>query len=94
MRTKMFRLMLPAFVIGLAVFSAFAFTGSGNQALLAPETGWINLPGEPCAIRVQCDAQLGPVCTAVYNGQTHQAFGKINPESMTCTKVLYRTQVK
>lgn len=89
MRTKLFKLSLPAFVIMLAVCSAFAFTGSGNQALLAPETGWINLPGNPCAIEVSCRNDSGVLCTAFYNGEVHQAYGKTDPK-MACTKVLYK----
>lgn len=91
MKAKILKIVLPSFVILVAVFSAFAFKSTENKKLLTPETGWINLPGDPCAIKVQCDTTPTPfVCTAIYNGITYQALGKTNPQMMICNKVLYR----
>lgn len=91
MKAKIFKMVLPAFILMLAVFGAFAFKNADNKALLAPETGWINLPGQPCFLEVSCDDALSPfVCTTIHNGVTRQAFGKENPQSMVCDKVLYR----
>lgn len=90
MRTQFFKMVLPAFVLLLAVFGAFAFKGADSKAVLAPESGWINLPGQPCAVQVQCNNDPGPVCTAIYQGTSHQVFGKLNPQAMACNKVLSR----
>ncbi|WP_027126467.1 DUF6520 family protein [Gelidibacter mesophilus] len=94
MKTKFLRSILPAFVFMLAVVSAFAFKGIEEKALLAPETGWINLPGTPCTVAVECDNNplLEEVCTVIYNGVRHQAFGKQDPSSMNCARVLYKLQ--
>ncbi len=91
MKAKILKTVLPAFVLMLAVFSAFAFKRAENKALLALENGWINLSGQPCHVQVQCDNTTSPfVCKAVYNGVEHQAYGKVNPKVMSCTKILYR----
>ncbi|MGV3460263.1 MAG: DUF6520 family protein [Flavobacterium sp.] len=92
MKTKFFKMVLPALTLMLAVFGAFAFKTVDSKALLAPESAWINLPGQPCAVEVQCDNTPGLTCTAIYQGTTHQAFGKVNPSQMICNKVLYRPQ--
>ncbi|WP_417558493.1 DUF6520 family protein [Mesoflavibacter zeaxanthinifaciens] len=94
MKTKKFKTVLPVFVLILAIASAFAFKDTEESPLLAPETGWINLPGTPCAIAVECDNNplLEVVCTAIYNGVEYQAFGKPNPSSMLCSRVLYKPQ--
>ncbi|MGV3460261.1 MAG: DUF6520 family protein [Flavobacterium sp.] len=89
MRLKFLKSILPVFTLVLAVFSAFAFK-SADEKLLAPESGWINLPGLPCAIITQCDNTPGSVCTAVYQGSVYQAFGKEFPTAMFCNKILYR----
>ncbi|MGQ2981865.1 DUF6520 family protein [Flavobacterium sp.] len=89
MQLKKHKTVLPAFALLLAVFSAFAFKSVGDEQLLAPENGWINLPTEPCAIQVQCDNTITQfVCTGIYQGITYQAFGKTAP--LRCNKVLYR----
>lgn len=91
MKTNFLKIVLPAFVLMLAVFGAFAFKNVEKSALLAPETGWINLPGQPCSVQVECDNTVKPfVCTAIHNGTSQQAFGKISPQAMSCNKVLYR----
>jgi hypothetical protein len=91
MKTKILKLVLPAFVLMLAVGSAYAFKFEENKALLAPKTGWINLPGEPCAIEVQCsDTPSDQICTAIHNGNLYQAFGKNNPQIMICIQILFR----
>jgi len=94
MKTKKMKSVLPACIFMLAIVSAFAFKGIEENPLLAPETGWINLPGTPCAIAVECDNNplLEVVCTTIYNGVEHQAFGKPNPSSMNCSRVLYKPQ--
>lgn len=86
MKTGFFKSVLPALALLLAVTAAFAFKGADDR--LAPETGWINLPGSPCAIDVECDTDGGSECTLFYDGQYHTAYGKIAP--MTCTKTLKR----
>ena len=89
MKTKIFKMLLPTFAIMLAVSGAFAFKNADDNALFAPETGWINLPNEPCLIAVDCQSDPNPfMCTTIYKGVTHQAFGKTSPSS--CIKQLYR----
>lgn len=88
MKTKFFKLVLPAFVFMLAIVSAFAFKGIEESALLAPEAGWINLPGQPCHLEVECSNDPGPICTTVYNGMEFQAFGKTSEVPLICNKVL------
>lgn len=88
MKTKSVRRVLPLFAFMAAVAGAFAF-GQGESKVLAPEMGWINLPGQPCAVEVQCDNRsTGPLCTAIYQGTSHQAFGKSDPSVNICDKVL------
>jgi hypothetical protein len=88
MKTKFFKIVLPTFILMLAVVSAFAFKNVEDKALLAPETGWINLNNKPCAESVQCTTDPGPICTMVHLGVTYQAFGKISENPPVCTKVL------
>lgn len=84
---------MSAITLSVAVFGAFAFTNVEKKALLAPETGWINLTGAPCSVEVACDNDPSrPMCTAIYQGISHQVFGKLTPNAATCTKVLYRVQ--
>jgi len=86
MKTTFFKMILPAFVLLVAVTASFAFKTAEEK--LVPETGWINLPGDPCAASVECKTDEGDVCTLFYNGETHIAYGKIAP--MNCTKALQR----
>jgi hypothetical protein len=79
-----------------AAFFSLAITGAiASQQFadkkIAPQTGWIDAPS-PCTISVVCSTNLGTVCTAIYQGQIRQAYGKVNPNDATCTKVLYRLQ--
>src|SRR5690606_2308984 len=91
MKTKILKMVLPAFVLMLAIFGAFAFKSAGDKALLLPETGWINLPGQPCLTTVQCDTTPSDfVCEVFHNGELHQAFGKTSEEPPICNKTLYR----
>lgn len=91
MKSKKIKMVLPALVLMLAVFGAFAFKSAEDKALLAPETGWASLPGQPCAIQVQCDNEVNPfVCTVVHEGITRQAFGLVSKNPPICNKVLYR----
>lgn len=79
---------MPAIAVMAAVMGAFAFERAEDTALI-PETGWINLPGKPCEVPVNCDFRpSGPVCTASYQGTTHQAFGKNDPAVNICAKTL------
>lgn len=91
MKTKILKMILPAVVFMLAVVSAFAFKNVERKALLAPEPGWVNLPGNPCSIEVMCDDDptLSQVCTAIINGIEYQAFGK-SSSSPNCIRVLYK----
>ncbi|MBO3100271.1 DUF6520 family protein [Gelidibacter pelagius] len=92
MKSKILKMVLPAFVLMLAVVSAFAFESAQEKTLLAPETGWINLPDLPCAVEVKCDNTIKPfMCTTVHtDGNTYQAFGKYGSEDSPCIKPLYR----
>jgi len=90
MKTIKMKSILPACIFMLAIVSAFAFKGAQESPLLTPDTGWINLPGQPCAIEVQCDNNPGPICTAIHNGVEYQAFGKTSEMPLICTKVLSR----
>lgn len=91
MKTRILKLVLPTFVLLMAVFSAFAFKNSENIVLSVPETGWLNLPGQPCIIQVNCNSTVSLfVCTAIYNGTEYQAFGKENSSGLICNKALFR----
>lgn len=86
MKTRFFKMILPAFVLLVAVTAAFAFKTADEK--LAPETGWINLPDSPCAVSVECTTDPGDECTLFYEGANHTAYGKIAP--MNCSKTLQR----
>ncbi|WP_281233659.1 DUF6520 family protein [Flavobacterium gelatinilyticum] len=88
MKTTFFKHSLPVFAILLAIGGAFAFQKPAHKELL-PEAGWINLPGNPCAVETQCNTDDGPACMLFYNGQNRQAFGK-NSITGECTEVLSR----
>ena len=93
MKTKFFKTVLPAFVIMLAVVSAFAFKSVEDKTLLAPETGWVSLPGNPCIVTsIECDnnPDLTEICTVFYQGNMHQAFGKTSDVPLICNRVLYK----
>jgi len=86
---KIIRTILPILILSIAVISAFAFKGYNETIVL--ETGWINLPGNPCAIEVQCNNTPSDfICNAFYNGTIYQAFGKPNPNILICNKILWR----
>lgn len=89
MKAKIFKMTLPVFTLTLAVFGAFAFKSAENKALLAPETGWLMIPGDPCRIDVQCDTSPGPVCTGVFGGVEYEARGKDHPTA-PCDKLLFK----
>jgi hypothetical protein len=83
-------IIINIFIVGIAVFSSFAFNTINNEKF-ALEDGWINLPGDPCALPVQCDnTPSDNICSAVYNGILYQAFGKVNPSVNICNKILFR----
>lgn len=88
MRTKFLKFGLPLAVFALAIIGAFASQKVDNK-VLAPETGWINYP-TPCNVSVSCRTEIGPVCTMFHLGQERQAYGKVNPNDLTCSKVLYK----
>lgn len=88
MKTTFFKMILPAFVLILAVTGAFAF--KSNDKSLAVETAWINLPGQPCFQSVQCTTDPGAECTLFYNGADHIAKGKVT--EMNCSKTLQRIE--
>lgn len=91
MKTKFLKLVLPTFILLLAIGSAYAFKNVEKQELLAPEVGWISLAGEPCSLPVQCSTTPSEfMCTAVHNGANYQAFGKNNPNLLVCIKILFR----
>jgi len=88
MKTKIFKTVLPALAIMLAVFGAFAFERADADAF-APETGWLEIPGNPCNIQAQCDnTTLGVVCSAFHLGTSYTAKGKSNPSVNICDKTL------
>lgn len=88
MKTKIFKTVLPALSIMMAVFGAFAFERS-DASTLAPEVGWLEIPGNPCNIQTQCDFRpVGPICTASHLGVSYVAKGKSNPAVNICDKTL------
>ena len=87
MKRKFLKPVLPLGAVLLAVAGAFA--AGGNKTAVPPQTGWINLPGQPCHQSVQCRTETGSICTLNYNGQDYQAFGK-DPQTMECNVRLYR----
>lgn len=79
---------MPIAVVVLAITGAFASQSSQTSSLV-PQTGWIDTPA-PCQIPVSCRTEVGPVCTMLHQGVNKQAFGKVNPNDATCSKVLYK----
>lgn len=79
---------MPIAVFAFAIAGAFASQTVESESM-APKTGWIDTPS-PCKIKVNCSDQLGPVCTMFYQGEERQAYGKVNPLDLTCSKILYR----
>lgn len=92
MKTKILKMVLPAFIIMMAVLSAYAFKKAEKKELLAPTSGWISLPGQPpCSTEVMCDDVEKPLlCTVVHQGVNYQAFGITSVNPVTCNKLLYR----
>ncbi|MET0944881.1 MAG: DUF6520 family protein [Flavobacterium sp.] len=88
MRTNNFKLSLPIGVFFLAIAGAFA-SHSSETSPKALQTGWVDTPS-PCQIEVSCRTEVGPVCTMFHQGQNKQAFGKVNPNDATCSKILYK----
>jgi hypothetical protein len=78
----------PIAVVLLAITGAFASQASSSKPV-ALQTGWIDSPS-PCQIEVSCRTEVGPVCTMFHQGQTKQAYGKVNPNDATCAKTLYK----
>lgn len=88
MKTRIFKTVLPALSLMLAVFGAFAFERA-DAGTLAHEFGWLEIPGNPCNVQVQCDnTPIGPLCTGVYLGTSYTAKGKSNPSVNICDKEL------
>lgn len=95
MKTKILKMILPVFVLMLAVVSAFAFKNAENKALLTFESGWLDIPGNPCNIEVECDNSPSDfICTAFHNNVEYQAYGKVIPNSLVCDKVLYMPRTR
>jgi len=91
MKTNFLKMGMSMFVLMLAIVSAFAFKTVETKALFGPETGWINLPGTPCAISVPCDnTPSNFTCKAIHDEVERDAFGKNDPQLMICTKTLFR----
>lgn len=91
MKTRILKLVSLTFVLVMAIYCAFAFRMAENIVLSVPETGWLNLPGQPCFIQVNCNSTPSEfLCTAFYNGIQYQAFGKVNPSGLVCNKILFR----
>lgn len=84
------KLSMPIAVFLLAIGGAFASQTTEENAMPL-QIGWIDTPS-PCTIPASCRTETGPVCTLLHQGQTRQAFGKVNPNDATCAKVLYKIQ--
>jgi hypothetical protein len=87
MKTRIFKTSMPIVMFLLAIVGAFASQSTSSAKAL--QTGWIDTPA-PCTIPVQCNTVVTTVCTLMFQGTSHQAYGKVNPGDATCTKVLYR----
>jgi len=89
MKTNFFKSILPVAVMMFGIFAAFGFEKADAEALV-PEFGWYTTTtANHCDVQVSCDDRAsGPLCTAIYNGVPVQAFGKISPSSINCTKTL------
>ena len=45
----------------------------------------------PCQIYVGCGSLTGTiVCTAIFQGQTYQAYAKLNPTDTVCPFICYK----
>jgi len=93
MKSKIFKFSVPTLMFILAIFSAYAFKSVESKSRFAPETGWVNLPSNPCVITdAECDnnPNLTEICTIIYQGNMHQVFGKVSDNPLDCTRTLYK----
>lgn len=80
---------LPIATMLLAAAGALISPNEASSKVVA-ETGWVDAP-TPCTVPIVCPNTSGPICTALYQGQMRQVFGKHNPQTDTrCEKVLLR----
>lgn len=90
MKTKFLKIGMPIAVFALAIAGAFASQKLDNKAATS-QLGWIDSPS-PCTIQVACSDVVGPVCTMFHQGQNKQAYGKVNPTDLTCSRILYKAR--
>ena len=76
-------------VMLFGIFAAFGFEKADSEAAI-PQLGWYSTTtANHCYVQVNCDDRpSGPICTAFYNGNSVQAFGKVSTSSIDCTKTL------
>jgi len=98
MKTNYSKIAIQMFAILLAIGSSFATTAS-EKKVNAPVIGYFPIipvigppPLTPCSFKVLCSNIPGPICTAVYQGNVYQAFGKVHPEDTVCGVTVYRLQ--
>lgn len=73
----------------MALAIAGAFAAQSAKKVVSPKTGWINTP-TACFQSRSCDTTPGTVCTITVNGISYQAYGKADPDVLTCAQVLYK----
>ncbi|NMH89703.1 DUF6520 family protein [Flavivirga algicola] len=95
MKTKIFKIVLPALALTLAVTASLAFTPNGNNMAdaIVVTSGWYQNPDElSCAvaspINCDCTSSYNPVCTIIVGFNVHQVYQRINSIS-PCNVLLY-----
>jgi len=98
MKTNYSKIAIQVFAILFAIASSFATTAS-EKKINAPVLGYFPkspIIGPPpinrCMFTVLCSDTPGPICTAVYQGNIYQVFGKVQPNDTWCQIVRYRLQ--
>ncbi|MNF90200.1 hypothetical protein D3C84_727570 [compost metagenome] len=88
MKTKIFKIGFPVAAVVLAIAGAFA-SQAAPKSTVATKTGYLDTPS-PCLEARECsDVNNGIVCTYMWQGSNHQAFGK-NPTGGQCSVTLYK----
>lgn len=91
METLKQKWLLPLIAFVVAIGGAFASNHFATvEDAVASEWGYYQTHA-PCDTRIMCDnTPTGVLCTVNLGGEEVQAFGKINPNATTCSKVLYQ----
>ncbi len=95
MKTKSFKIVLPAFTLMLAITASLAFTPANNTADdIVVTSGYYQNPNQincklVSPIDCDCTSSFNPVCTVILFDGIHQVYQKQNSIS-PCNVLLYK----